>query len=194
MSAVLSPWLIKEMLIGGAAGVFPRPTSGRTHSQLRQSAAQLLSDVVQLLQLCLLLPPILAHNLLLQPLIWLEGERNVKNRQRRVGHVSKVIVKVKVNAAVNVRQLRGKTHEVSHVPLLSGFAPGLLVWLVLLFILNLFHKAKKVHVVLEDPGAGLYVDPEPIKNSPIVLDTSALLQIRNTTTRPEIKISPRRLF
>lgn len=50
------------------------PTCGRTHSQLRQSAAQLLRDVLQLLQLGLLLPPILTHNLLLQPLIRLQGE------------------------------------------------------------------------------------------------------------------------
>lgn len=82
----------------------------------------------------------------------------------------------------------------SHVPLLSGFDPGLLVWLVLLFIFNSFHKPKKVHVVPEDPGAGLYVNPGPIKTSHIVLDTSALLQIKDTTTRPEIKISPRQLF
>lgn len=66
-----------------------------------------------------------------------------------------------------------KTHQVSHVPLLSGFDPGKLVWLVLLFIFNLFHKPKRVHIVLEDPGTGLYVDPEPIKNWHIVLDISA---------------------
>jgi len=46
-----------------------------THSQLRQGAAQLLCDVVELFQLGLLLPPIFTYYFLLQPLIGLAGER-----------------------------------------------------------------------------------------------------------------------
>lgn len=82
-----------------------KPTSGRTHSQLRQSAAQLLCDVVQLLQLGLLLPSILAHNLLLQPLIWLEGERVCEEQTGELEMCQKVEA---VNAAVNVRRLHEK--------------------------------------------------------------------------------------
>lgn len=80
----------------------------------------------------------------------------MKNGQRRLGHVSE-------GGGCKCQGIARKTHQVSHVLLLSGFDPGLLHWLVLLFIFNLFHKPKKVHVVLEDPGAGLYVDPGPIK-------------------------------
>lgn len=46
-----------------------------THSQLRQSAAQLLRYVVELFQLGLLLPSVLTYYFLLQPLIGLEGDR-----------------------------------------------------------------------------------------------------------------------
>lgn len=53
-----------------------------THSQLWQSAAELLRDVSQLLQLSLLLPPILTHNLLLQPLVWLQQTNKQGERER----------------------------------------------------------------------------------------------------------------
>lgn len=60
-----------------------------THGQLRQSAAQLLRDVVQLLQLGLLLPSVLAHDFLLQPLVGLAAEIE---RERGGGGVSEEVM------------------------------------------------------------------------------------------------------
>lgn len=54
-----------------------------THSQLRQSAAQLLRQVVELLQLGLLLASVLADDLLLQPLVRLQ-DRGDETRRSHV--------------------------------------------------------------------------------------------------------------
>lgn len=59
----------------GDPTVFCIERGSLTDSQLGQSAAQLLCDVAELFQLGLLLPPVLAHYFVLQPLIRLAGER-----------------------------------------------------------------------------------------------------------------------
>lgn len=57
----------------------------RTYGQLGQSAAQLLSDVSQLLQFGLLLPAVLARDLLTQPLVRLLSQSQLRVRQFKNG-------------------------------------------------------------------------------------------------------------